>query len=104
MAAWLSIASFRQGGDTARWAAVSTIWIIIPLLVGGLIALVVLIGMIYLMARALKAIPYYTGIAQDAVFKARGYIVRAADWAVKPILVLKGWNETVKAFLERMKP
>lgn len=101
---WISIATFQQGGDVGRWAAISTIWIVIPMLVGGLVVLAILIGLIYLMARALKAIPYYTGIAQDYVFIARGYIVRGADMAVKPILALNGWLQTAKTFFERMTP
>jgi hypothetical protein len=66
--------------------------------------LAILGGLIYLMARALKVIPYYTGIAQDYVFIARGYIVRGADMAVKPIITVNNWLQTVKAFFERITP
>jgi hypothetical protein len=85
-----------------RWAAISTIWIVIPILLVGLITLLVLIGLIYLMARALQGLPHYTGIAQDYVYKARGYIIRGADMAVKPILALDGWLESIKAFFGRI--
>ena len=74
------------------------------MLIAGLVVLAILVGLIYLMARALGVLPHYTGIAQDYVFKARGYIVRGADMAVKPILALNSWLETAKAFLERMTP
>ncbi|HNK63109.1 MAG TPA: hypothetical protein PKL78_01095 [Anaerolineales bacterium] len=100
----VSVATFKQGGDVGRWAAVSTIWVIIPILLGGLIVLAILAGLIYLMAKALGALPYYTGLAQDYVFKVRGYIIRGADAAVKPILALNGWLESIKAFFERMTP
>ena len=100
----ISLATFNQGGDVGRWAAISTIWIVIPILLAGLIFLLVLIGLIYLMARALQGLPYYTGIAQDYVYKARGYIVRAADMAAKPIFALDGWLESIKAFFGRMTP
>ena len=79
---WVSIATFSQGGDVGRWAAISTIWVIIPMLVGGLVVLAILGGLIYGMAKLLGALPYYTGIAQDYVIIARGYIIRAADMAV----------------------
>lgn len=100
----VSLSTFTQSGDVGRWAAISTIWVIIPMLVGGLIVLALLIGLIYLMARMLGALPYYTGIAQDYVFKARAYILRGADMTAKPILALNGWLETIKAFFERMTP
>lgn len=98
----ICISTFNQGGDVGRWAAISTIWIIIPVLFAGLITLIILIGLIYLMARALQGLPYYTGIAQDYVYKARGYIIRGADIAAKPILALDGWLESIKAFFGRI--
>ncbi|MCQ3939269.1 MAG: hypothetical protein DPW18_19830 [Chloroflexi bacterium] len=104
MIVWIGAAAFTQGGDVGRWAAISTIWVIIPMMLGGLILLAILIGLIYLLSRALGILPYYTGIAQDYVYKAKGYIVRGADLAVKPILAVNGWLETIKAFFERMTP
>jgi len=101
---WVSIATFSLGGDVGRWAAISTIWVIIPMLMGGLVVFAILGGLIYGMSRLLNALPYYTGIAQDYIFIARGYIIRAADMAVKPILAVNGWLETMKTFFERMTP
>lgn len=98
----ISLATFNSGGDVGRWAAISTIWIIIPIMFAGLILLALLIGLIYLMARALGALPYYTGIAQDYVYIARGYIIRAADMAVKPVIALNGYLENILAFFGRI--
>jgi hypothetical protein len=97
----VSIAAFRDGGDVGRWAAISTIWIVIPVMLAGILALVILIGMIYLMARALQLIPVYTGIAQTYVNKARHYVSRAADLAVKPVILLEGWAATIQAFFRK---
>lgn len=101
---WVSYATFSQGGDVGRWAAISTIWVIIPMLLGGLVVLAILGGLIYGMAKLLGVLPYYTGIAQDYVYIARGYIMRGADMAVKPILAINGWLETARAFFERITP
>jgi len=98
----ISLATFNSNGDVGRWAAISTIWIVIPILLAGLILLAILIGLIYLMARALGALPHYTGIAQDYVYIAQGYITRAADMVVKPVITLEGLIENVKAFFERI--
>lgn len=98
----VSLATFKSNGDVARWAAISTIWIVIPILIAGLLLLALLIGLIYLMARALGDLPHYTGIAQDYVYIARGYIVRGADMAAKPIIALGSFVEYIKAFLERI--
>jgi hypothetical protein len=98
----ISLATFNSGGDVGRWAAISTIWIVIPLMLAGLIVLAVLVGLIYLMARALSVLPHYTGIAQDYVYIARSYIIHAADMAVKPVLALNGFIENIVAFFGRI--
>jgi len=101
---WVSIATFSQGGDVGRWAAISTMWVSLFIMLGGLITFAILAGLIYGMYRLLNALPYYTGITQDYIFLARGYIIRGADMAVKPILALNEWLQTAKAFFERMTP
>jgi uncharacterized membrane protein len=100
----ISLVTFNSNGDVNRWAAISTIWIIIPTLLAGLLLLAILIGLIYLMARALKALPYYTGLAQDYVNIAKAYITRGADMAAKPVFAVDSVVETIKAFLERITP
>ena len=102
MVVLISLATFKSNGDVSRWAAISTIWIVIPALLAGLIVLAILVGLIYLMARALGALPHYTGIAQDYAQIARGYIIRGADMIVKPVISLHGFIENVKAFFERI--
>jgi hypothetical protein len=98
----LSLVSSNGGGDVSRWAAISTIWIIIPIMVVGVIFLAIIIGFIYLMTLLMATLPYYSGRAQDYVYIARGYIIRWADMAVKPIIALGGYLETIRAFLERI--
>jgi len=97
----ISLSTFRDNGDVGRWAAISTIWIVIPIVFAGLILLALLIGLIYLFARLLGILPTYTGRAQDYAYKARGYIVRGADMAVKPIIALEGFLENIRAFFGR---
>lgn len=101
--ALVSLSAFERGGDVGRWAAVSIIWIILPLLVAGLILLALLVGLIYLMTRVLAVLPYYTGVVQDYAHLVKGYIVHGADITVKPILLLNGWSATVKAFFGRIR-
>ncbi|MBV6396643.1 MAG: hypothetical protein HFACDABA_02243 [Anaerolineales bacterium] len=95
------IATFRQGGDVARWSAISTIWIIVPILILSLIFLAALIAMIYGMAQLLNLIPPYTGQAQRIFWRAQGYIQRGADLAARPILGLEGLFATVRSFFGR---
>jgi len=97
----VSLATFRADGDVGRWAAISTIWLVIPVMLMGLIVLVILIGLIYLMARGLQIIPTYTGIAQDYVAKARWYITRSALMLVRPFLIIEGWSASIQKFFRK---
>jgi hypothetical protein len=100
----INIATFRDGGDVARWAAISTIWIVAPLMILMLIFIALLGGLVYLMKRLLNITPTYTGLAQDYVYLAVGYIKRATDALVQPVLQLNGILASLIAFFEKMKP
>src|SRR5215510_9942769 len=86
----INIATFRDNGDVARWAAISTIWIVVPIMIAMLIFLVLLGGIIYLLWQLLGITPRYTGLAQDYVYKAAGIIKRGLDAAVKQFIEIQG--------------
>ena len=100
----INVATFRDGGDVGRWAAISTIWVVIPIIFGLLIVLALVGGLVYLMQKQLNITPTYTGIAQQYVSIAEGYIKRAAEAIVKPVVQLNGILASVIAFFEKMKP
>ena len=99
--ALINIATFNQGGDAGRWAAISTIWIVVPIMIGSLIVLALLGGLVYLMAKLLHIMPTYTGMTQDYVHIAVGYVKRGADAVVKPIFLLDGLGASIRAFFGR---
>ena len=84
----VNIATFQGGGDVARWAAISTMWIAIPTMLGMLVFLVIIGGLVYLMAKLLNILPTYTGKTQDIFYKIEGYARRFADSAAKPIIFI----------------
>jgi hypothetical protein len=97
----INIATFQQGGDVARWAAISTIWIVIPIMIVLLVITALLGVIVYYLGKLLHITPTYTGLAQDYVHKAAVYIKRGADMAVKPVLLLDGLGASVKRFFGR---
>lgn len=92
----ISIATFRDGGEVERWAAISTIWIVIPVLAAGLVVLLIFVGLVYGMAKLLAFIPPYSGYAQKMVWRIEGYVRRGADASIKPILAAEGIVATIK--------
>lgn len=94
-------ATFEGDGDVGRWAVISTIWIVIPVMLAGLILFALIGALVYLMKRLLDIAPTYTGLAQDYVHKAAGYIKRAVDMIVKPVLFLDGVGAGVRRLFGR---
>ena len=92
----IGLVTFRDNGEVGRWAAISTIWIVIPIMVAGLIFLVIFGALIYGMARLLQLIPPCTGYAQRLVWRAEGYVKRAADAIAQPIVGLGGILATIR--------
>ena len=101
MVVLVNIATFRDNGDVGRWAAISTIWIAIPVCISAFVFLAVIGGLVYLMGRLLSITPTYTGKAQDFVHKLAIRIRRAADMVVKPVFSVNGVGATIKALLGR---
>ena len=97
----ISVATFRDGGDVGRWAAISTIWIVVPIMIAALIFIVLLTGLVYLLKRLLQITPIYTGQLQDFINKIAVYIKRGADASVKPVFFLDGIGTSIKRLLGR---
>jgi uncharacterized membrane protein len=95
------LAVFGGSGDSVRWAAISTIWLVIPVMIFGLLFLVILAGMVYLLARALEVIPPYTSKAQYYVNRGASETKRFSDMATKPVLFLEGIKASLKTIFGR---
>lgn len=94
----INIATFRDGGDVARWAAISTMWIAIPVMVAMLVFVALLASIVYLLARLLHITPTYTAIVQDFFYKIEGYVKRGADAAAKPVIFLDSIGASINRF------
>ncbi len=98
---WINLATFRGSGNSARWAAVSEIWIFAPLIIVSLLFLILLVGIIYLLARLLGIIPNYTSKVQDFVQELGVRIQHAADIPVRPFIFLDSIGASIKALFGR---
>ena len=99
----INIATFRDNGDVARWAAISTIWIVVPICIGMLLFLVLLGGLIFLLSKLLNVTPRYTGLAQDYVYKAAAAVKRALDALVNRVIAFQGVLASVHEFFQKLK-
>lgn len=98
-----SLATFHANGDVGRWAAISTIWLVLPVILVGLIFLILLIAMIYLMARVMNLIPPYSYQAQRIVYRFEGGVKRAAEMVRKPVLAFQELSALIKVYIRRVQ-
>ena len=101
VAAWLAV--FHGSGDVGRWAAISTMWVLLPVMMAGLILLVVLIVLIYLAGRIAGWIPRYSFGAQRFAARAADGTSRAAAMIRMPVLAVRGFGSRVKTGLQRLR-
>lgn len=98
LAALTGVAAFGANGNATRWSAVSTIWLLIPVLLFGLIFLAILSGLVYLLARILKILPNYTFSAQYYANLAASKIKHFSNMATRPVFFV----EEIKASLKEI--
>jgi len=96
-----SLATFRDNGDVARWAAISTIWLVLPIMIAGLVFLIILLALIYLLARLIGLIPPYSNQAQRFVYQVEGYVKHGTEMIVRPALFVDLIKLQIKKFTER---
>jgi predicted PurR-regulated permease PerM len=93
--------TFTPAGDVSRWAAISTIWIVIPLMALLLVTLAVLAAMVYGMQRLLKITPNYSGLAQEYVLKITGKIQQYTAATADRVIRFRAWVDTIQTFFKR---
>jgi uncharacterized membrane protein len=96
-----SLSAFSGNGDSTRWAAISTLWLVIPAMIFGLLLLATLAGLIYLLARTLDILPTYSSQAQYYVNRAVSSVKHFSDAATKPVIFLNSLGASMKAIFGR---
>lgn len=96
-----TVSTFRNQGDVARWAAISTIWLVLPVMVAGLLILILLIATIYLVTRLMGLIPPYSFQAQRIFYRIETGTKRVADMIARPVLFLEVISTQIRNALNR---
>jgi uncharacterized membrane protein len=99
--AWL--AGVGPRAEVGRWAAISTMWLLLPVVLVLLALLVVLVLIIFLAARLGTLAPPYTDHAQRIAAQAAEVSGRAAAMIHRPALVLRGLRDMAGARWRRLR-
>ncbi|MFA5874207.1 MAG: hypothetical protein WC832_09585 [Anaerolineales bacterium] len=82
---------------TGVWADVSLIWLLTPALFFALAFLVIMITIIYGMAKLLQIMPHYTGKAQGIFARLSAGTRKVADGATKPFVWFRQAGAVIKS-------
>ncbi len=99
----VSLGTFRANGDVERWAAISTMWLSLPVMVGSLILLALFIGLAYLLGRAAGFIPPYTLQAQLFTSKMAAAARRVDQLGHRPTLIFPELVKLIKKAFSRIR-
>ncbi len=96
-----AVSTFRNQADVGRWAAISTIWLVLPVMAAGLLILILLIAMTYLVTRLIGLIPPYSYQAQKIFYRIEAGTKRITDMVVRPVLFLELITMQIRKSLSR---
>ena len=99
----LSLGTFRNNGDVDRWAAISTIWMVLPVMILSLVLIVGLGAMIYALGWITQVIPTYSYKAQGFIYQVEAGVRRVAGIAHKPVLLFHEFGTFIKAIVKKVR-
>ena len=99
----IGLATFRSNGDVGRWAAISTMWLTIPVMIAGLFILAALIGIAWLLGRAAGFIPPYSYKAQEFASQVEAGVKRGAQYASRPRLLIPEIGHLIRRGFRRLR-
>ena len=96
-----SVSAFRGHGAVGRWAAISTIWLVIPSMLAGLVVFGALATMVYLVWRLVRLIPSYSLRAQRLLHRVETTTKRGAEMVRRPTSAVRALATFVRGRLDR---
>ena len=99
--AWL--AGVGPRAEVGRWAAISTMWLLLPAVVALLALLVLLVFAIFLAARLGSLAPPYTDRAQRIAGRVAEVSGRAAAMIRRPVLAVRQLRDMATANWRRLR-
>ncbi len=87
----------------SRWADISLIFLIIPVMMVTLLFLAFTAGLIYIVVKLLQEIPVYTRQAQEMIQMVSQRVRKGTDLAVEPVLRIHGFRAALRALRGKLR-
>lgn len=98
----LTAAQGDSAGQLSGWADTSLIWLLLPVMGAGLMAILLLGGLIYLLARLLKILPTYTALVQRYFTIGEAWVKGMVAHGLKPVLTARGYQAGASQLLKSL--
>jgi hypothetical protein len=91
--------TLQSGSDSsARWAQISTMWLILPFFFIGILILLVLVGLIVGVTKLNQILPDYANIAQVYTQRVAAKVQNITLKSAQPIIILRGYKAAMDQF------
>ncbi len=90
------IYGFQAGSNLRRWADVSLIWVIVPVMFIGLVLMLVTVAALYGVTRVLGILPGYSKIVQGYFNQAGARVSQVTNVLVEPVVKARSSWAVVK--------
>jgi len=101
LVAGVIFAGYTNAGDVSRWADVSIMWLLLPVLVIAIILFLILSGVVYLITKLLAVLPGYARLVQDFFVLVQVRVKSISDKLVEPILKLHSFKAGADALRKK---
>ena len=98
----LTASRSAAGGPVSQWADTSTIWLILPVIMFTIIGALILIGLIYLVAKLINFLPPYANLVQAYGDLIEAKVSLVTRKIVAPVITVKSTQAGVKGFLSAL--
>ena len=90
------------GGVVSQWADASLIWLSLPALTFAIITILILVGLIVLVARILKIVPFYTFLGQQYSNLIALKVKYWSNKLVAPLIAVQSFRAAVRGFFSAL--
>jgi len=98
----LTAVSGESAGSISVWADTSLIWLILPMLIFTVIIALILMLLIYLLARVMKILPSYTFLVQQYGESIAKKVRFFSEKLAAPIIGIKSFRARIGAFFSAL--
>jgi hypothetical protein len=98
-----AVGTARSADTGTIWAGISAVWLIIPILFGGLIVLAIVIGLVYLMNKAIGVTPYYSLILRTYFYKAASAVINLLNKLAAPVISVRSYQASARTLGEFLR-